>query len=472
VTRKFKIVVSDLHIGAGSAGSAGNYLEDFVSDEDLVRFLNDVRLESIRDQIEVELIINGDLFEFLQVPAVETFDPAQSYGQECFRDSSEASSLMRLGLIAAGHPTIFEALGDFIHVEDPKRRIAIIKGDHDVNLYWPLVKAKLREILGATGTRASALVFAEEFISREGLYIEHGHQRAEVFSHFPDFIEPRLMPEQPDKLYYPPGSTFILDFLNEVERQHWWVDTVKPMTGLVWCSLFADFALGAEVLSAMANYLVPSISAAGTTPESGQKAAQPEFLQEFASGGAGSATAERYRSDPEFRLNLHRQIQAWLADAALTAPTQVQRAVEVHDSALIMAAVDQQAWQTALRRAAQEVAVRESARVVLLGHIHAPEWQELSDSALYINTGTWLWQEELSPGVNGQRAPVFSRLHQVVKPYRLPYARIDYDEEGIVNARLLDFAAHGKRGRSSLAAPSAWVAALRSWLAPRFGSGR
>jgi hypothetical protein len=65
-----------------------------------------------------------------------------------------------------------------MHVESPQRHITIIKGNHDVSLFWPGVKNHLREMLGASGARASLLRFADEFVSREKIYVEHGHQHA------------------------------------------------------------------------------------------------------------------------------------------------------------------------------------------------------------------------------------------------------------------------------------------------------
>jgi UDP-2,3-diacylglucosamine pyrophosphatase LpxH len=165
VGHKLKFVLSDLHLGVGHQES--NYLEDFTVDTLLAHFLQQIWRESEREQREIELIINGDLFEFLQVPAVDQYDPNANYPLETYLDSSEAASIKRLDLIVQAHPEVFAALSDFMQVEAPQRRITIIKGNHDVNLYWSGVKARLREVLDASGERSSLLLFAEEFVSRE-----------------------------------------------------------------------------------------------------------------------------------------------------------------------------------------------------------------------------------------------------------------------------------------------------------------
>jgi hypothetical protein len=84
VPGKLKIVLSDFHLGAGPPDTSQNPLEDFVADEDFALFLETIRAESDRDHKEVELIINGDFFEFLQVPAVHEFDPHRTYPPEAY----------------------------------------------------------------------------------------------------------------------------------------------------------------------------------------------------------------------------------------------------------------------------------------------------------------------------------------------------------------------------------------------------
>jgi hypothetical protein len=134
---------------------------------------------SEQDRREIELIINSDFLSFCMFPAVDRYDPDERYPLETYLDSSQQASIKRLNLIVEGHPEVFDALSDFIHVEAPQRRVTIIKGNHDVNLYWPGVKSRLREVLGASGSRSALLLFAEEFVSRERIYVEHGHQRTE-----------------------------------------------------------------------------------------------------------------------------------------------------------------------------------------------------------------------------------------------------------------------------------------------------
>ncbi|MBA7689754.1 hypothetical protein ES703_98265 [subsurface metagenome] len=67
--KKAKIIISDLHLGAGRSDE-GNLLEDFHSDDAFAQFLSQLAAESQQQGIELELIVAGDMFEFLQVPAL------------------------------------------------------------------------------------------------------------------------------------------------------------------------------------------------------------------------------------------------------------------------------------------------------------------------------------------------------------------------------------------------------------------
>ena len=72
--QKTVLVISDIHLGAGTyVKGIKNFLEDFHYDEEMVDFLN-YYSSGDYEKREVELIINGDLFDLLAVPFVEYFD--------------------------------------------------------------------------------------------------------------------------------------------------------------------------------------------------------------------------------------------------------------------------------------------------------------------------------------------------------------------------------------------------------------
>jgi len=250
---KVKIIVSDLHLGAGSFDlDEGNLLEDFIVDKAFACFLDEMKKESETEGTDFELIIDGDMMEFLQAPAVDEFEPQRIYPPENYRSSSEEDSAKKVALIIEGHGTFFTALGEFIKPANPQRKVTIIKGNHDVNLYWPAVKERIRQAVYATGEeRAKLLAFEEVCICREGIYVEHGNQYSDKVNRVDNFEKP-LDPEREGQLAIPAGSRFVIEFFNQVEWEKWWVDSVKPMTALIWYALAIDFPFAAKTLAAFA----------------------------------------------------------------------------------------------------------------------------------------------------------------------------------------------------------------------------
>ncbi len=434
--RKLKFVISDLHVGAGHAES--NYLEDFTVDKKLARFLQAIWQESERDRREIELIINGDFFEFLHVPAVDHYDPTERYPIEAYLDSSQQASIKRLNLIVEGHPEVFDALSDFIHVEPPQRRITIIKGNHDVNLYWPGVKSRLREVLGASGSRSSLLLFAEEFVSREKIYVEHGHQRTEQMNSYHDFLDPRL-PNDPSQLYYPAGSHFVVDFFNSVRREHWFVDNIKPMTTLIWYALQWDFDFAVKMLLEFIRH-TPGLVVSNFATQNVFAVPADEWLQGLANEATRLEWAQRYGTDLSFRQEFHHKVQQYLDDASVVSKdASFFPSLYLTADSQAMGRADQQQQEAALHRAAEEIVRQQGARVVIFGHTHRPVQTILETGAVYVNTGGWLRDlSEASPGT--WQALFNGSLCSQDLPLPLPYARIDYDEDHQPSAQLLDFA--------------------------------
>jgi UDP-2,3-diacylglucosamine pyrophosphatase LpxH len=437
VGQKLKFVLSDLHLGAGHAENGENRLEDFAATREFVAFLDQVSQESYQDDREVELIVNGDLFEFLQVPAVDDYDPTLSYPVEAYLDSSQAASVKRLNIIVEGHQRIFDALSDFMHIERPQRHITIIKGNHDVSLFWPGVKSRLREVLGASGARASLLRFADEFVSREKIYVEHGHQRAEKLNAYPDSFDPRST-DDPMQLYQPAGSCFVIEFFNEVERQWQFIDQIKPIPTIIWYGLHWNFDFAAKALACFIRQAPlrepdPNLSLLFPTEV---------LLQQFENEQQRSELSQQYAQDALFRQKFHEQVHQYLYNVTLDNKGMADLPpTKVTADPLEMGLVSQKQQRMMLHQAAERITDQEKAKVILFGHTHEPVQELLSNGCAYINTGSWI--KDFS------RAPLrtWEMLFSGTQPQShlladLPYARIDYDKNDYPQARLLYFNAH------------------------------
>lgn len=437
---KSKFILSDLHLGAEDYFRSNHAPEDLWVDEQFGRFLRQLRVESEHERREIELIINGDFLDFLQAPAVDYTSTTGFYPAQAYLDSSQDASLKRLNLIMNRHQELFELLAQFIQPETPKRRITIIKGNHDVPLYWPLVKSRLREVLDATGRRSSLLLFAAEFINREKIYVEHGHQRTEQLNRFPDFHDPR-QPDDPTQLYWPPGSRLYVDLLGELGRNRRLGDSIRPITALIWLALDGDFDLAAKMLARLLSYTTPvQVTDGGATSPLDSDL----LLKQLVDEQERQRLAELYRTDGAFRAEFHRQIWPYLGETGLPANNSNGLGQEkLSSDAVAIARSEQARQQQNLQAAAAEIARQQKAEVIVFGHTHQPVCQPLAGGQLYLNTGCWLGPADLTTAPVELWTALFDgSLKPDDVPISLPYARIDYDEQDRPVAQLLDFAAN------------------------------
>ncbi|MBC7254772.1 MAG: hypothetical protein H5T66_01535 [Chloroflexi bacterium] len=436
---KVKIIVSDLHLGAGQA-EAGNALEDFTSDAAFAGLMQALFEESETAQREVELIFAGDTFEFLQVPALpeeETFDPTAHYRLEQYVASDEAASAAKMRLITAGHVLFFAALRAFLNAAPPRRTVTFIKGNHDVNLHWAAVQGVIRRALDATGPRADCLTFVERRVAREGIYVEHGHQYTERINRFPDFEEPHD-PKAPDQLYLPPGSRFVLGFLNRLERERYWLDGVKPITALIWYVLALDFRFGLRALGALLGQL-PTLMW-GSLPVTWAVTAYLEAHERLEQEVADADRLEPLSHNPETLGDLFRRADLALALHGVPSREGEPQAAAWPDyAALPRGVAEETAQREALSRIAAHKRLQERARVIVFGHTHEAVLEDLGEGAVYCNAGTWTWVRSFAGQDFAAWRLLFKNPEQFTQERRLTYVRVDYDEAGQPHAQLLTY---------------------------------
>lgn len=296
------VVVSDLHLGPGKQTlTPHSYMhEDFFSDKVFADFLH--KLDDERpcnsSSKKWRLIINGDFFEFMQILCLPTplYDEEQwnlgggvtdtvpmTQDENEKRDglvTSELKSAWKLGKVGEGHPEFFKALAEFVWKGND---LVLVKGNHDVEFYWPKVRKKFVELLNDAlvqkkdtqrdpqkviaqkdtqdeilkkweesyffeneksiwtdkGTLKGTLQFCEEFYQDGPLYAEHGNQHdpANKFREFKYPVHP-LFPAASDAknnkgealIEFPFGSIFVRYFFNEVEKYFSYADNIKPTT--------------------------------------------------------------------------------------------------------------------------------------------------------------------------------------------------------------------------------------------------
>ncbi len=148
--------------------------ENFV-DEDFIRFLRYVDSEATEP---VELILNGDIFDFDAVTVLphKAPYPTRVSWLERIRglNSEEWKSLFKMGRIIADHQEWFAALSDFVR---KGHRLVFVVGNHDLELLWPRVQDLIREALHLDAECQERVLFCEWFyLSGGDAYVSHGHQ--------------------------------------------------------------------------------------------------------------------------------------------------------------------------------------------------------------------------------------------------------------------------------------------------------
>src|SRR5690348_13122263 len=116
----YHAVLSDLHWGEGK------HLEDFARGREFVGFVDYVSAQGRKHGGCAELIINGDFIDFLRVAP---------FGPHPWRKATD-----KLERAYQAHEPEFRSLSRFI---EAGHRLVILVGNHDFELFFPEVQARL-----------------------------------------------------------------------------------------------------------------------------------------------------------------------------------------------------------------------------------------------------------------------------------------------------------------------------------------
>ena len=220
-----------MHLSAGQfIDGVQNPHEDFFFDHEFIDFLHFFSNGIYGDGCEVELVLNGDILDFLNVPI-----------QGDFPDVVTASvALEKMHAIFKGHAEVTRALQEF--VQKPGKSIVYNVGNHDLDMFFPEVREEFcRVIGGANWKREKVWVHTEtEFLSYpEGIQIHHGNQFEAV--HRTNYQQPLITENLPEPiLYLPWGSLYVIKIINSLKLERDYVDKVKPAKLFMAISLIVD----------------------------------------------------------------------------------------------------------------------------------------------------------------------------------------------------------------------------------------
>ena len=209
------VVIGDLHMGPGRGSSgAWHAVEDFRWRDEFIRFLDALNAEGGN----VDLVINGDLFELLQSPDV----PCAS--ADGIAGCTDNEALQRLLIATKAHAMELAAIGKF--ASSGSNRAFIVPGDHDAALLIPRVWQRALTAFGAAADRVQ-LASSGSWRSGDGrVHVEHGHQLpfgADRFSRWPS---PFIIDGGRTRLERPWGEYALLPFYDRVEARYPIVDNL------------------------------------------------------------------------------------------------------------------------------------------------------------------------------------------------------------------------------------------------------
>lgn len=323
------LFVSDFHLSEGRNPADGliHRNEDFFQDVPFAQFIAyHVQLSRRETAVEYynipwKLVINGDIFDFLQVVSlpregadlfgvkgVRTYKELRKNDREFGLGTSSSEIVWKVSRIAQGHPTFFQALAWF--VAQPGNELVLMKGNHDIELVWPDVQLQLRQLLqqayedwretAVPGDDQALLplydnmpdslsldylqkqiTFPPTFLYEPKLfYAEHGCQY-EPANAFKNFEDPRL-PDAPDFIELPSGSLFVRYFFNKVEHIHPFADNMKPISRYVfWVLRHAQGELSTFLWQLLPEYLRARRKVAKKVNKRADDPPMPETANEF-----------------------------------------------------------------------------------------------------------------------------------------------------------------------------------------------
>jgi UDP-2,3-diacylglucosamine pyrophosphatase LpxH len=435
---RITLIVSDLHVGGGTADPGDDHI---YQNGELVRLLREQAASGEGQAGRLELVFNGDFLEFAQTN--------QGAFNHVSDDAwcSEPESLAKIDTILAGHADIFAELAKF---QKSGNRVTIVAGNHDVDLYWPGVQSRLREAAGAGITFELGKEWIERYDGK--LAIAHGHMKdaANRFEHWDNPV--RAGDWGVERLEMCPGTLFMVKFVNKLEASYPFADNLQPVTKLAWILMRQDRAGFASMGWMMTAFVLSSPwSTLGKDATDDYGARLIDVLRNDADRKRDLDAALAANGLDEHRADLaaDRLTREALAKAMLQLlgriddtkwhalfdlpPGATLGSDDVTLGALTRAGFDD--GKETLRRVAQQ-RVDAGAKVVVMGHTHQPDTRQL-DGGMYYNPGCWTRYLELKPG---QKVTLDDLKDESRYPYQLNFVRVERDASGKLQSKMHCFA--------------------------------
>ena len=204
----FTAIVSDFHLTDAEDVDPKHPLwkrykhRDLFIDESFERFLGHIREAS---EGVVELVLNGDIFDFDPVTALPDDPDFHISTLEKLRGlrPEKQKSMFKMQRILRDHPVFVRALNGFL---SDGHRVIFVIGNHDLELHWAEVQQQIRDALEVSEEVQTRLRFCEWFyISNSDTLVQHGNQ-FDAYCMCNDPIHPTVGFRSPPRIRLPFGD--------------------------------------------------------------------------------------------------------------------------------------------------------------------------------------------------------------------------------------------------------------------------
>lgn len=173
------VILSDLHLSDAEPVNIKSPLwkkfkqKQFFIDQDFSNFL-DTLYQNTNNPIE--LVLNGDIFDFDSVMSVPTdgrFN-LSLYEYNFGLKPQESRSVFKIDVVLKQHDIFVKAISNFIKRGN---KLVFILGNHDIELNWLSVQRKILDYMQLSKEERKNVIFCEWcYVSHNDTLIEHGHQ--------------------------------------------------------------------------------------------------------------------------------------------------------------------------------------------------------------------------------------------------------------------------------------------------------
>ncbi len=201
------IVLSDVHLCEAEPPDPKRPLwkkfkqRELFIDDCFARFLD--YIQEVTDG-PIELVFNGDLFDFDSVTALpeEPKFPVSWLEKRRGLHPEERKSLWKIRLVLADHHVWFDALRAFLLAG---HRAVFVIGNHDLELHWPSVQLAILEALDLPQPDDSVRFCEWFYVSNGDTLIQHGNQ-FDSYCLTPDPVNPYVQLRSEPRVRLPFGN--------------------------------------------------------------------------------------------------------------------------------------------------------------------------------------------------------------------------------------------------------------------------